>query len=97
VQTPEFRVQTDFLPTHRSAASRPIGAWGDGVLFSHYLGFAPQTVTIRASGTQMRSLQSFRFGLVGVAIIGAFGSGATTGKTGSYNAKIKRSILADRP
>jgi hypothetical protein len=58
VQTPGFQVQTDFLPTHRSAASGPIGAWGEGIQFSNFLGFAPQAGTIRASGTKTRNFKT---------------------------------------
>jgi hypothetical protein len=34
-----------------------MGARGEGVQFSSYLGFAPQAVTIRASGTKTRNFK----------------------------------------
>jgi hypothetical protein len=53
----DFEFKWSFSPTHQSAAKRPIGAWGKGVRFSNYLGFAPQAVTIRASGTKKRNFK----------------------------------------
>ena len=58
---PRISKSNGFFPTRRSAAKRPIAAWGKGIQFSNFLGFAPQAVTIRASGTKTRNLETRQF------------------------------------
>ncbi len=81
-QPQDFESKWILSPSHRSAASRPIGVRGKCVQFSNDLGFAPQAIAYRASGTKERnkkrkrvicnnldSILRSRFGFVFFAII----------------------------
>ncbi len=77
-QPQDFEFKWILSPSHRSAASRPIGVRGKGVQFLNDLGFAPQAIAYRASGTKKRkrgirinldSIPRSRFGFVFFAVI----------------------------
>ncbi len=56
-QPQDFELKWILCPSHQSAAKRPIGVRGKGVQFSNDLGFAPQAIAYRASGTKERNFK----------------------------------------
>ncbi len=58
-----FKFKWILSPSHRSAASRPIGVRGKGVQFLNDLGFAPQAIAYRASSTQERNFKKRQRGI----------------------------------